>query len=189
MNHSHSNAFITIIVYYNKDRKIDFQQRSKNMLLIDMVRHWLNLDKTYQHKKDQAEYKSFQMFDLFNHICRSPKLFSLNVHIWNSRNCLSYIRMLAHHFEWLLENLLVTMKESALCTAQKKYLQTHSSQLGRKTLSKHSLDMDDHFFICSSKAPFDKTISFSSGSEDLENKVHLALFISVFLWSLPKYWS
>ena len=39
MNHLHSNAFITIIVCYNKDRKIDFQQRSKNMLLIDMVRH------------------------------------------------------------------------------------------------------------------------------------------------------
>ena len=130
MNHSHSNAFITIIVYYNKDRKIDFQQRSKNMLLIDMVRHWLNLDKTYQHKKDQAEYKSFQMFDLFNHICRSPKLFSLNVHIWNSRNCLSYIRMLAHHFEWLLENLLVTMKESALCTAQKNICRPIVHNLG-----------------------------------------------------------
>ena len=55
----------------------------------------------------------------FADICRSLNIFSLNVHIWNSCNCLSYIHILTH-LEWFFENLLVAIEESTLCTAQNK---------------------------------------------------------------------
>ena len=47
------------------------------------------------------EHTFARCFDIFPDICRS---FSRNFHIWNSRNCLSYIHMLTQHLEWLFKN-------------------------------------------------------------------------------------
>ena len=160
----------------------------KNILLIDMIRHWLNLDKTYQHKKDQAQYKIFQVIWSFQwHLQKSKTFLPKRSHLKFTQQLILYPH--ADTSFWIASWETPCYHErECFMHSSKKDLQTHSSELGRKTLSKHSLDMDNRF-ICSSKASFDKTMSFSFGSGNLENKVHLALLISVFLWSLPKYGS
>lgn len=48
-------------------------------------------------KKINHSIKVFRCFDIFADIFESPNIFSLNIHIYNSRICLSYIHMLPQH--------------------------------------------------------------------------------------------